>query len=161
MSQVSVAFYIPHSWRTLQGITGHAIAWWTADVEDRFSHCEVVVNDPETGHRVCLSSSAMDGGWRAKPVGKGRGEIDLEQDHWVIVPQPHVSPVQVWSVFRSHEGMPYGYVDIVTKQVLNIPWGDARGDFCSVAAAKMLGKKWSRLNGISPNATYELLALER
>ncbi len=153
----AVAFYQPHSWTSVQGITGHLIAWWTAGAERRFSHCELLL--PRYGKQWAVSSSAMDGGWRAKPVGTGPGEIDISADHWVIVPRPDVVAARAWAVADDHIGAPYGYVDLISQQILRLPLSDSLGDFCSTAVMKMAGDPLPRFNAWNPNMYYEYLKL--
>ncbi len=158
MDTAAVAFYQPHSWTSLQGITGHAIARWSADVERRFSHCELLL--PLQGKQYAVSSSAMDGGWRAKEVGEAKWQINIGQGHWTVLPRPDVDVDAAWQVFESHTHEPYGYLDLIAQQILRLPLSDRLGDFCSVAVMKMAGDPLPRLNTWNPNMYFEYLKMK-
>jgi len=106
-----------------KGQVGNAlIRWWT---RSPYSHCEIVIG--ELSH----SSSLMDGGVRAK-------QIEFNTDHWDFVELPWAEPHRVESLMRDTHGEPYGWLDLIWRQVLNRP-GNSRGWFCSEWCAAALG----------------------
>lgn len=98
------------------------IRWWTRSI---YSHCELVIDG------ISYSSSLMDGGVRAK-------RIDHNPEHWDFVALPWAEPHRVESLMRDTLGEPYGWLDLLWRQVLNRP-GDSRGWFCSEWCAAALG----------------------
>lgn len=106
-----------------KGQVGNAlIRWWT---RSPYSHCEIVIGE------MSYSSSLMDGGVRAK-------RIDHNPAHWDFVALPWAEPHRVESLMCDTHGEPYGWLDLLWRQVLNRP-GDARGWFCSEWCAAALG----------------------
>ena len=115
---VKLALYRPHRW---QDVAGYVIAAWTRSA---FSHCELVVDG------WCYSSSIRDGGVRRK-------QIDLTQPHWTVI-DIDADPAKVLALFERTAGEPYGWLDLLTQQVLRLPVSSA-GWFCSEWCAKALG----------------------
>ena len=116
--KVHLALYRPHRW---QDIGGYVIAWWTRSA---YSHCELVIDG------WCYSSSIQDGGVRRK-------QIDLAQPHWTVI-DIDVDPAKVLVLFERTKGEPYGWLDLITQQVLRLPVSSA-GWFCSEWVAAALG----------------------
>ena len=98
------------------------IRWWT---KSPYSHCELVIGG------VAYSSSLRDGGVRAK-----RMFFDLE--HWSFIELPWADPVAVLRYFEQTQGEPYGWRDLLWRQVFNRP-GDSYGQFCGEWCAAALG----------------------
>lgn len=106
-----------------KGLVGNAlIRWWTRSI---YSHCELVIDG------ISYSSSLMDGGVRAK-------RIDHTPAHWDFVELPWADKLAVLTLYDQTKGEPYGWLDLLWRQVLNRP-GDARGWFCSEWCAAALG----------------------
>ena len=118
---VRLALY-KHKRTGLAGIGPALIRWWT---KSPYSHCELVVDG------VAYSSSVQDGGVRAK-------RIEFNPAHWDFVDLPWADPDAVLHYFRMTDGEPYGWVDLLWRQVFNRP-GDALGAFCSEWCAAALG----------------------
>lgn len=85
------------------------IRLWT---RSRYSHCELVMPDGRW-----LSASAMDGGVRAK-------HIELDFEHWDLIPLPWANAKLIESVFDRHEGKGYDWLaaDVVAKFAA-LAWG--------------------------------------
>ena len=115
---VRLALYRPHRW---QDIAGYVIAAWTRSA---YSHCELVVDG------WCYSSSIRDGGVRRK-------QIDLTQPHWTVI-DIDADPAKVLALFERTAGEPYGWLDLLTQQVLRLPISSA-GWFCSEWCAEAIG----------------------
>lgn len=98
------------------------ICWWTGS---QYSHCELVVRG------TCYSSTIRDGGVRAKVMA-------LPSDKWDVVDLPWADDDAVTDWFIRHERDRYGYIDLITSQMLGMR-RDHRGVFCSEACAKALG----------------------
>lgn len=98
------------------------IRWWT---NSPYSHCELVVRG------TCYSSSVRDGGVRAKVMA-------LPSDKWDLVGLPWADDGAVTDWFIAHERDRYGWLDLLTGQLLGMQ-RDYRGVFCSEACAKSLG----------------------
>ena len=106
-----------------KGQVGNAlIRWWT---RSPYSHCEIVIGD------LSHSSSLMDGGVRAK-------QIEFNADHWDFVELPWGDKLDALLLYGQTKGEPYGWLDLLWRQVLNRP-GDSRGWFCSEWCAAALG----------------------
>lgn len=106
-----------------KGQIGNAIIrWWT---RSPYSHCEIVIGD------VGYTSSLMDGGVRAK-------RIDFDPAHWDFVALTWVDPTHVSAYYAQTAGEPYGWMDLLKRQVFNRP-GNDRGWFCSEWCAAALG----------------------
>lgn len=119
MSRVQLAAYTPHRWTD---VGGHVIAAWT---RSPYSHCEIVIDG------MCHSSSIRDRGVRTK-------RIDLDRPHWTVIPAPWVDAGRALAVYRSMEGLPYGWMDLIAQHVLRLPVS-GRGVICSELCAAMLG----------------------
>jgi len=116
---MQLALYRPHRW---QDIGGYVIAWWTRSA---YSHCELVIDG------WCYSSSIRDGGVRRK-------QIDLTQPHWTVI-NIDADEAKVLALFERTKGEPYGWLDLLTQQVLRTPFNDRRRWFCSEWVAAALG----------------------
>ena len=116
---IALAAYRPHR---RADMLGRLVCWWTGS---EFSHCELVVDG------LCYSSSARDGGVRGKC-------IDLAADWWNVVPIPDSYGPTILSYYESTKGTPYGWWDILTRQILHLPIR-SRGYFCSEWCAAALG----------------------
>jgi len=98
------------------------IRWWTGSP---YSHCELVING------TCYSSSIRDGGVRGKAMA-------LPSDKWDVIELPWADDTAVTDWFIAHETERYGWLDLLTGQLLGMQ-RDHRGVFCSEACAKALG----------------------
>ena len=112
------------------------IRWWTGS---QYSHCELVVRG------TCYSSSVRDGGVRAKVMA-------LPSDKWDLVGLPWADDDAVTDWFIAHERDRYGWLDLLTGQLLGMQ-RDYRGVFCSEACAKALGLRNS--TRMSPQALLD------
>ncbi|NMG71843.1 hypothetical protein DNK49_19105 [Azoarcus communis] len=107
-----------------RGSLGNAlIRWWT---KSEYSHCEVVALS-----QYGYSSSIRDGGVRMK-------RIDWNPEHWDFIELPWADIGCVTELYVKTAGEPYGYWDLLTRQIFNRP-GDAPGWFCSEWCAAALG----------------------
>lgn len=102
------------------------IRWWT---RSPYSHCELVING------TCYSSSIRDGGVRGKVMA-------LPSDKWDVIELPWADDTAVTDWFIAHERDRYGWLDLLTGQLLGMQ-RDHRGVFCSEACAKALGLRGS------------------
>lgn len=100
------------------------IRLWT---RSKYSHCELVLPDGRW-----LSASAMDGGVRAKCI-----ELDLE--HWDLIPLPWASQQLIEHVFERHQGKGYDWLGIFLSQFLPLGLHSRRRMFCSEFCAAGLG----------------------
>lgn len=100
------------------------IRWWT---RSPYSHCELVING------TCYSSSIRDGGVRGKAMA-------LPSDKWDVIELPWADDTAVTDWFIAHERDRYGWLDLLTGQLLGMQ-RDHRGVFCSEACAKALGMR--------------------
>lgn len=106
-----------------KGRIGNAlIRWWTRSI---YSHCELVIGD------LAYSSSMMDGGVRGKI-------IEFDPEHWDFIELPWADTIGVMLLYSQTRDQPYGWLDLLWRQVLNRP-GDSRGWFCSEWCAAALG----------------------
>lgn len=112
------------------------IRWWTGS---QYSHCELVING------TCYSSSVRDGGVRAKVMA-------LPSDKWDVIELPWADDDAVTDWFVAHERDRYGWLDLLTGQLLGMR-RDSRGVFCSEACAKALGMRNS--TRMSPQALLD------
>ena len=112
------------------------IRWWT---NSPYSHCELVVRG------TCYSSSVRDGGVRAKVMA-------MPADKWDLVGLPWADADAVTDWFIAHERDRYGWLDLLTGQLLGMQ-RDYRGVFCSEACAKALGLRNS--TRMSPQALLD------
>lgn len=92
----------------------------------RFSHVELVVRRSSTVG-WCWSSSARDGGVRAK-------EIELATGRWVLVDLPGADLARALAWFSRHHGRPYDYPGIL-GYVLPLVKQWRRWWYCSEACA--------------------------
>ena len=116
---VQLAMYKAHgNW------VNRLIRWWTGS---QYSHCELVI------HGVCFSSSVRDGGVRGKCMALPAGS-------WDVIPIPWADADSVTQWFADHERDRYGWLDLLTGQLLGMQ-RDHRGVFCSEACAKALGMR--------------------
>lgn len=76
---------------------------WT---RSKYSHCELVLADGRW-----LSASAMDGGVRAK-------HIELNLEHWDLIPLPWADYRQIARVFRANAGQGYDFFGLFGSQLL-------------------------------------------
>lgn len=100
------------------------IRLWT---RSRYSHCELVMPDGRW-----LSASAMDGGVRAK-------YIELDFEHWELIPLPWADAKLIESVFARHEGKGYDWLGILLAQFLPLGIDSKSRMFCSEFCAAALG----------------------
>lgn len=108
--------------RDLRDPGGALIRWWT---DSPYSHCELIVDG------LSYSSSLRDGGVRSK-------RIEYNPFHWDFLDLPRVSAKRVVQFFVATEGTPYGWSDLLLRQVLNKA-GDSGGMFCSEWCAGAIG----------------------
>ena len=128
---VNLAMYkAPGNW------LNRLICWWT---NSPYSHCELVVRG------TCYSSSVRDGGVRAKVMA-------LSSDKWDVVDLPWADDTDVTDWFIAHERDRYGWLDLLTGQLLGMQ-RDHRGVFCSEACAKALGLR--NATRMSPQALLD------
>lgn len=100
------------------------IRMWT---RSRYSHCEIVMPDGRW-----LSASAMDGGVRAKAI-----ELDLE--HWDLIPLPWANEPAIKALFARHKGKGYDWLGIFASQLLPMAIDNRARMFCSEFCAAALG----------------------
>ena len=100
------------------------IRLWTGS---KYSHCELVM----PGERW-LSASAMDGGVRLKMI-----ELNLE--HWDLIPLPWASPNTIWNLYGKHHGKGYDWLGLFFSQLLASGLHSQRRMFCSEFCAAALG----------------------
>lgn len=106
-----------------KGKVGNAlIRWWTRSI---YSHCELVVGE------LSYSSSLRDGGVRVK-------RIDFDSDHWDFIDLPWVSAAQVIAYAEKTRNEPYGWRDLIWRQIFNRP-GDSYGHFCAEWCGAAMG----------------------
>ena len=118
---VRLALY-KHKRTGLAGIGPALIRWWT---KSEYSHCELVIGD------MAYSSSVQDGGVRCK-------EIEFAPERWDFIDLHWADQGAVLRYFRMTESEPYGWTDLLWRQIFNRP-GDAHGAFCSEWCAAALG----------------------
>ncbi|MCC8342808.1 hypothetical protein LNN35_08410 [Pseudomonas stutzeri] len=97
---------------------------WT---RSKYSHCELVLADGRW-----LSASAMDGGVRAK-------HIELNLEHWDLIPLPWADYSQIAHVFRANAGQGYDFFGLFGSQLLPVGLHSRRRWFCSEFCAAALG----------------------
>lgn len=100
------------------------IRLWT---RSKYSHCEVVMPDGSW-----LSASAMDGGVRTK-------HIELNFEHWDLVPLPWASAAPILRLYNMHEGKGYDWAGLFFSQLLASGLHNKRRMFCSEFCAAALG----------------------
>lgn len=125
MSTIQIAFYKGPATDWLHKLTHWGICLVTLS---KYSHCELVI------HGTCVSSSARDGGVRAK-------QIELTSGKWTVL--EIADPTgdferQAWDWFATHAGQRYDWVGIAR---FLLPFLPHRRDqwFCSEACAAALG----------------------
>lgn len=104
-------------------LTSRAIQWWTNSI---YSHCELIVGG------VCYSSSAIDGGVRAKV-------IRMEPDKWDFVELPWADTAAVQSYFELTDHHKYGWAGLITSHLFNLNRAEVSAQFCSQWCAAALG----------------------
>lgn len=104
-------------------IISRAIQWWTNSI---YSHCELVVDG------VSYSSSAMDGGVRRKI-------IDMDSDKWDFLDLPWADADVVINYFKETDHHKYGWLGLITGQLLNLNRANSDTQFCSQWCAGALG----------------------
>lgn len=100
------------------------IRLWTGS---KYSHCELVMPDGRW-----LSASAMDGGVRAK-------RIQLNIEHWDLLPLPWAERHTIEWLYQQHKGMGYDWAGIFFSQLLASGLHSRRRWFCSEFCAAALG----------------------
>lgn len=100
------------------------IRLWT---RSKYSHCEIVMPDGRW-----LSASAMDGGVRAK-------RIELNLEHWDLIPVPWADAAYIERVFGEDEGKEFDWLGLLGSQLLPLAIDSIRRMFCSKLCAKLLG----------------------
>lgn len=111
------------------------IRLWT---RSKYSHCEIVLSAHneslvvDDSGAVWLSASAMDGGVRSK-------EIELNLEHWDLIPVPWADRSRINWVFQKHRGKGYDWLGIFFSQLLASGLHSLRRMFCSEFCAAALG----------------------
>lgn len=100
-----------------------AICWWTGSI---YSHCELVVDG------MCLSSSAMDKGVRAK-------KIELDPAKWDVIDLPWADKQKVLAYFVLTDGDTYGWGSLLVSQLFNRNVAVKGQQFCSEWVTNALG----------------------
>lgn len=100
------------------------IRLWT---RSKYSHCELVLPDGRW-----LSASAMDSGVRAK-------HIELNLEHWDLIPLHWADYRQIARVFRANAGQGYDFFGLFGSQLLPVGLHSRRRWFCSEFCAAALG----------------------
>lgn len=100
------------------------IRLWT---RSKYSHCELVMPDGRW-----LSASAMDGGVRAK-------RIDLNIEHWDLLPLPWAERHTIEWLYQQHKAMGYDWLGVFLSQLLPVAFHSERRWFCSEFCAAALG----------------------
>ena len=100
------------------------IRLWTRSI---YSHCELVMPDGRW-----LSASAMDDGVRGK-------RIELNREHWDLIPLPWADARQILDVFKLTEGFGYDFFGLFGSQLLPVGLHSRRRWFCSEFCAAALG----------------------
>lgn len=101
----------------------------------RYSHVELAFGTLDaTGHALCWSSSARDGGVRPKRIQLTSGRWDLVALPW----RDELDEAVALQWFKDHEGMPY---DWAGNAGFVLPWRTEARDkaFCSEAVGAALG----------------------
>lgn len=111
------------------------IRLWT---RSKYSHCEIVLSAHneslvvDDSGAVWLSASAMDGGVRSK-------EIELNLEHWDLIPVPWADRARIDWVFQQHRGKGYDWLGIFFSQLLASGLHSRSRMFCSEFCAAALG----------------------
>lgn len=117
---MKLALYDNRKWYDLGAML---IKWWTSS---SYSHCELIIGND------CFSSSIIDGGVRKLPV----SQVMHNDEHWETV--DILFENNALEFFKKTEGTPYGWSDIVKRQIFNIRGSDY-GFFCSEWCSAALG----------------------
>ena len=104
------------------------IRFWT---RSDASHSEIKIGP------CGYSSSIMDGGVRCK-------RIDFNSSDWELLPLPWVEQSEVIQYFAKTQGNPYGWMDLILRQLLHLPSKNRKGQFCSEWCAESIGLKSGR-----------------
>lgn len=104
-------------------LTAQVIQWWTNSI---YSHCELVIDG------WCYSSSAMDGGVRKK-------QIELNPAKWDVIDLPWADGAQIVDYYRDTDHHRYGWVGLITSQLLNLNRETVGAQFCSQWCGAALG----------------------
>lgn len=105
------------------GLFNALVRFWT---RSPYSHCEVWLAG------TCYSSSIADKGVRPK-------QIDIKNGSWGVYDIPWANPADVLAYYTRTQHHPYGFLDLVLRNVLRIPSRDGKGQFCSEWCANALG----------------------
>ena len=120
MSKVRVAFYKGPAGSFWQKVGHWATCVWT---QSKYSHCEIEVDG------VCYSSSARDGGVRAK-------EIDLGSGRWDVFDWPDDSAAErVHELFNATAGSAYDWAGVLRFILPVLPrrrWSWFCSEWCSL-----------------------------
>lgn len=116
------------------GFVNRAINLWT---NGEYSHTELVVDGR------FYSSSIQDGGVRVK-------DIEIKPERWDIEPLEWADADLIKSRMALIQGRPYGYYDLLVRQVGRLPLPDGRGIFCSDCCLWLLGME-ARTRNIDPS----------
>lgn len=100
------------------------IRLWTRSI---YSHCELITPDG-----TWLSASGRDGGVRPK-------RIELNLEHWDLIPLPWASEALIWQVYRKHAGKGYDWLGLFGAQLLGAGIDNPTRMFCSEFCAAALG----------------------
>lgn len=107
-----------------KGLIGNALVhWWTGSI---YSHCELVING------ICYSSSAMDGGVRAK-------EINLANGNWDLLDLPWADETQALTFFETTKDCKYDWYGLFGSQIINFRSNIKDSYFCNEWVCAALG----------------------
>lgn len=106
------------------------VRWWT---RSPYSHCELVVDG------YCYSASVMDKGVRAKKVGVGDDEINLNNGKWDLIDVPGIKAADVLRYFEKTDHHTYGWPSLILSQLLNSNVTTNNKAFCSEWCAAAMG----------------------
>lgn len=108
-------------------VFNRAVSWW---LSGPYSHCELVICTDPQGLSLCISSSYMDGGVRAK-------WMVLDPEHWDLL-DVRASQADALAWFHEHDDCPYDLLGLA-----GFMWRPITGEkvkwVCSEAVAAMLG----------------------
>jgi hypothetical protein len=111
------------------GIVNRGIRFATTST---YSHSEIAVGNPFGAAVMCVSSSGVDGGVRAKT-------LQMSPDKWDVLPLPWVTEGDVVGFIAKYKGEPY---DFAGTGRFVLPFFLREHDkawFCSEAAAQICG----------------------
>jgi hypothetical protein len=126
--QVYLASYKAHR-KGWQGAFNKGVQWLT---KSQYSHSELCLGNPFENPVACISASGIDGGIRSKLM-------QLNPEHWDIVPMPWVDHYAAIHFLRAEQGCKYDYAGVLR---FLLPWAvsaSKRRWFCSEAVAAMAG----------------------